>query len=71
MTTPASRPDAEDLDGMTAPELIAHRASTSPDEVFLRDTAGAEMTYADLHLTALAWARALDRDGVSVGTERV
>ncbi len=57
-----------EIEQMTGPELVAHRAATSPDEVFLRDVHGASITYAALHEDALRWASALEGAGITAGS---
>lgn len=45
-------------------ELIRARADETPERLALSDTAGRDLTFADLHVEGLRWAGALSRAGV-------
>lgn len=49
------------------PRLIAQRAQSQPDALFLQDVAGGSRTYGELHTKAQGWAAALGSVGVSAG----
>lgn len=53
--------------GLVLPRLLAERASSAPDRLFLQDVAGREMTYGELHDRNLLWADAYRRAGVASG----
>lgn len=54
-------------DGVVLTNLLAERAAKTPDRVFLLDTDGNELTYAQLHDRILRWAAALRSEGVQPG----
>jgi crotonobetaine/carnitine-CoA ligase len=54
-------------DGVVLTNLLATRAAASPDQVFLQDVEGNELTYRKLHDRVLRWAGALQNAGVTAG----
>jgi crotonobetaine/carnitine-CoA ligase len=54
-------------DAVVLTNLLADRAAKSPDRVFLLDTDGNTLTYAELHDRILRWAAALRSEGVQHG----
>ena len=57
-------------DGVVLTNLLAERAAKTPDRVFLLDTDGNELTYAQLHDRILRWAAALRAEGVRARRHR-
>jgi len=53
------------------PHRIARLAAEDPDRPFVRNVAGRELSYGELHEAALIWAHALARLGVGAGDKVV
>ena len=49
------------------PQLIRHRAETTPDDVYLESVDGPSLTYGMFHRKAAGWAGALARSGLVCG----
>ncbi len=50
------------------PHAVARWAGQTPDTVALQEVGGRSLTYAELHDTALRWAGAFERAGVTAGS---
>ncbi len=49
------------------PQLLAERAKTHPDRIFIHEAGGESLTYAELHSRILRWSDAFRRHGVKEG----
>jgi crotonobetaine/carnitine-CoA ligase len=54
-------------DGVVLTNLLARRAEEAPDQLFLQDVDGNQLTYAQLQERILKWAGALQAAGVEAG----
>ncbi|MEY2566706.1 MAG: carnitine-CoA ligase [Actinomycetota bacterium] len=54
-------------DGVVLTNLLARRAADTPDQVFLQDVGGQQLTYGELQDRILRWAGALQEAGVTAG----
>src|SRR6185295_9215576 len=54
-------------DDVVLTNLLAARAAAAPDQVFLQDVSGNELTYGQLQDRVLRWAAALQHAGVAPG----
>jgi crotonobetaine/carnitine-CoA ligase len=54
-------------DGVVLTNLLARRAAEAPDQLFLQDVEGNQLTYGELQDRILRWAGALQEAGVKAG----